>query len=194
MFPGYHLYRVTSERNISKLGAKSTNWQFKKNKILPKIERGSLIPLGFPLCHREQLSLKVHSTEKTFYCNLLRKSNTQSSLNYCSMVLFNSLPETPPLLSPWNNVWETSAEISYCMMACHYPDLASVFTWLKICFIQSERERLPRSQILIRVVTRHLMELLRSFVTRHFAGKAVVSSWNVGCLSGYLIPGEEENG
>ena len=49
------------------------------------------------------------------------------------------------------------------------------------------------------------MELLRSFVTRHFAGKLVVSSQNVGCpgreegreggggVSGYLIPREEEN-
>ena len=52
------------------------------------------------------------------------------------------------------------------------------------------------------------MELLRSFVTRHFAGKLVVSSQNVGCpgreegrkggrggggFSGYLIPREEEN-
>ena len=34
-------------------------------KILRKLERGILIPLGFLLCHREQLSLKVHSREKT---------------------------------------------------------------------------------------------------------------------------------
>ena len=36
----------------------------------------------------------------------------------------NSRHETPSLVSPRNNVWETNVEVM-----CHYPDLASVSDW-----------------------------------------------------------------
>ena len=53
-----HLPRDIREEHLQ------TESQVNELIILRKIERGSLIPLGFPLCHRVQLSLKVHSTEK----------------------------------------------------------------------------------------------------------------------------------
>ena len=53
-----HLPRDIREEHLQ------TESQVNELIILRKIERGSLIPLGFPLCHRVQLSPKVHSTEK----------------------------------------------------------------------------------------------------------------------------------
>ena len=61
---------------------------------------------------------------------------------------------------------------------CRYPDLFRATDWSctgEICFSQSEA--LPRSG------EWHIsMEFLRSFIRRHFAGKPVVASWNVGCF------------
>ena len=52
--------------------------------------------------------------------------------------------------------------------------LGRAVDWLKICFIQSG------AQFTWRVIR---MEFLRLFLRRHFAGKPVVASWNVGFFS-----------
>ena len=43
----------------------------------------------------------------------------------------------PSMVYPWNDVWETSAEIPYWWHATSQI-WVSTFDWLKICFIQSE--------------------------------------------------------
>ena len=58
----------------------------------------------------------------------------------------------------------------------HYPDLDSTSDWWKQIFNQSEV--LPRSGYW-HVIS---MEFQRSFLRRHFEGKPVVASRNVGCF------------
>ena len=63
------------------------------------------------------------------------------------------------------------------LMTCHYPDLNNASHRMKQFFNQSEA--LPRSGYW-RVIS---MEFLQSFLLRrHFAGKPVMESWNVGCF------------
>ena len=74
---------------------------------------------------------------------------------------------------------ETSGDVTKCRLfsqANHYPDLGSTCDWLKQIFNQSEA--------LLRSGQWHVisMEFLRSFLRRHFAGKPVVASRNVGCF------------
>ena len=62
------------------------------------------------------------------------------------------------------------------LMTGYYPHLGSASDWLKICFNRSQA--LPRSWKCC--VTS--MAILCSFLRRHFAGKPVVVSGNVGCF------------
>ena len=59
---------------------------------------------------------------------------------------------TPPLFSPWNHVWETSAESVYCFRTCHCPDLG-VSDWLKQISLQHNHAIRNITQIW--VVTHH---------------------------------------
>ena len=61
-------------------------------------------------------------------------------------------------------------------MTQYYPDLGSASDWLKSCFNQSEA--LPRSRECRDISVVFLCPFLR----RHFAGKPVVASRNVGCF------------
>ena len=82
---------------------------------------------------------------------------------------------TPKLVSTRNDVWETSAEIPYWRRVTTqiWVELLIGRTASKIWFNQSQA--LPRS--VWRVIS---MEFLRSFLTRHLAGKRAVASPNVG--------------
>ena len=71
-----------------------------------------------------------------------------------------------PLVSPWNDVWETSAEIPYWWRVITQ-------MWLVEANFQPIRSRWWR------VIG---MEFLRSFLRRYFAGKPVLASWNVACF------------
>ena len=64
-------------------------------------------------------------------------------------------------------------------MTCYYPDLGSAFIdWSKF------PSRLDQSKVLLRSGWWHVisMEFLCSFLRRHFGGKPVVASRNVGCF------------
>ena len=60
------------------------------------------------------------------------------------------------------------------LMTRHYPDLSSASDWLR----HDQSEALQRSG------KWHVigMELLHSYLRRHFAGKLVMALWNVGCF------------
>ena len=90
---------------------------------------------------------------------------------------------TLPLVSPPNDIWETSAEIPYwrhVTTQIWVVLLIGCAAW-EIWFNQSEE--LPRSGWW-RVIS---MEFLRSFLKRHLAGKPVVASPNVSCCLRLLI-------
>ena len=61
----------------------------------------------------------------------------------------------------------------------HYQDLGSTFDWLKRI---SHAARPIRRTTRIWVVNVIRMGFLRLFLRRHFAGKLVLASWNVGCF------------
>ena len=81
---------------------------------------------------------------------------------------------TPPLISLRNYIWATHAEIPYWWCITDQIWVVLLMGW-KICFNQSEA--LPRSGYWW-VIS---MEFLCLFLRRHFMGKPVVVSWNVGC-------------
>ena len=77
---------------------------------------------------------------------------------------------TPPLVSPLNDVRETSAEIPPILMTRHYPDPGCSSDWMNFQPIRSTAQ--------IWVVTRH------RFLRCHFAGKSGMALRNVGCFPG----------
>ena len=81
---------------------------------------------------------------------------------------------TTPLVSLRNYIWATHAEIPYWWCITDQIWVVLLMGW-KICFNQSEA--LPRSGYWW-VIS---MEFLCLFLRRHFVGKPVVASWNVGC-------------
>ena len=83
-----------------------------------------------------------------------------------------------PLVSSPNDVWEMSAEIPYwwCVTTQIWVVVLTGRAAWEIWFNQSEA--LPRSGSW-RVIS---MEFLRSFLSRHLAGKPVVASPNVSCF------------
>ena len=94
---------------------------------------------------------------------------------------------TLPLVSPANDVWETSAEIPYWWHVTTQ-DLGSASDWS--CrvgnWLQPIRKYYPdlfsdTSSVLNRI------SALVSILRRHFAGKPEVASWNVGCFLN-LVP------
>ena len=82
------------------------------------------------------------------------------------------------LISSPNDVWETSAEISWRL----YPDLGSSSDWLNQISHSVQPIRIT-TQIWVvtqwRVIS---MNFFARFFRRHFAGKTEVASWNVGCF------------
>ena len=64
------------------------------------------------------------------------------------------------------------------LMTRHYPDLGSASDWLNQ-ISHTARPIRSTTQIWWRVIS---MEFLRSFLTRHLAGKSVVAPTNVGCF------------
>ena len=88
---------------------------------------------------------------------------------------------TPQLVSPWNDVWETSAEIPYWWRITTQIWVVLLRVAWESWFTQSEAP--PRSGY-CRVIS---MEFLCSFLRRHFAGKPVVPSRTVGCFLRLVI-------
>ena len=84
----------------------------------------------------------------------------------------------PPLVSPRNDVWGTSAEIPYWWRVTTqiWVRLLIGRAMRKICLNQSEALSRPRQWHVIK------MEFLRSFLRRHFAGKPKMASRNDGCF------------
>ena len=78
---------------------------------------------------------------------------------------------TPPLVSPPNDVWETSAEIPFWW---HVTTRIWVVLLIGLKQSFSQSESLPWSGL------RHQCEFLRSSLRCHFAGKPLVASRNVG--------------
>ena len=78
---------------------------------------------------------------------------------------------TPPLVSPRNDVWGTSAEIPYWWRVITQIWVEPLIGWK---FSSASQKRYPD----MLVVIRHM----RSFLRRHFAGKPVVASQHVGCF------------
>ena len=76
----------------------------------------------------------------------------------------------PSLVSPQNDIWETSAEIPY-WSAVSLPRSEWCFWLVENCFIQSEVQ-----WCFIRV------EFLHFFLRHHFTGKPVVAWWDVSCF------------
>ena len=85
---------------------------------------------------------------------------------------------TQPLVSPPNDVWETSTEILYWWRITIQIWVVLLTGWIKFPTWHDQSEALPRSGYW-RVIS---MEFLRSFLRRHLAGKPVVESQNVGCF------------
>ena len=82
---------------------------------------------------------------------------------------------TPPLISPRNDVWETSAEIPYWWSVT--TQIFGLCFWLvEVRHDQSEVKPRSGKQGVIS------MEFLRLFLRRHYARKPVVASRNVGCF------------
>ena len=77
---------------------------------------------------------------------------------------------TPPLVSPRNDVSETSAEIPYWCRTT---------TQIWVVFLIGRAAWEIYTTQIWRVIS---MEFLRSFLRRHLAGKPVVASPNVGCF------------
>ena len=85
---------------------------------------------------------------------------------------------TLPLVSPSNDVWETSAEIPYWKRFTSQKWGVFLIGWIKFLTRHDQPEPLPRSGYW-RVIS---MEFLRSFLRRHFGGKPVLALRNVGCF------------
>ena len=85
---------------------------------------------------------------------------------------------TPQLVSPRNDVWEMNAEIPYWWRVTIQIWVVLLIGWSKFPTRHDQSETLPRSGWWW-VIS---MEFLCSFLRRHFAGKPVVGSWNVGCF------------
>ena len=78
-----------------------------------------------------------------------------------------------------NDIWETRAEILYWWrVTTQIWRVVLLIGWIKFPTRHDQSEALPRSGKW-HVIS---MEFLRSFLRRHFAGKPVVASRNVGCF------------
>jgi len=82
------------------------------------------------------------------------------------------------MASPPNGVWETSVEILYWWRVTT-PDLSSASDWS--CRV-GNWIRPIRSTTQIWVMSVISMEFLRLFLRRHWAGKPLIASPNVGCF------------
>ena len=89
---------------------------------------------------------------------------------------------TLPLVSPPNDVWETSAEIPCCWRLATQIWVVLLIGWDEFPMRHDPSEALPRS-----VWWRVNSSFLRSCLRRHLAGKPVVVSLNVGCFLRLLL-------
>ena len=85
---------------------------------------------------------------------------------------------TPPLVSPRNDVWETSTEIPYWWPITTLIWVVLLIGWRKFPSLHDQSEALTRSGKWS-VIS---MELLCSFLRHNFAGKPAVASGNFGCF------------
>ena len=85
----------------------------------------------------------------------------------------------PPLVSPRNDVLETSAEIPYWWRVSTQIWVVFLIGWSEFPAQHVQSETLPRSGQW-HVIS---MECLHLFLRRHFAGNLVVGSRNVGYFS-----------
>ena len=85
---------------------------------------------------------------------------------------------TLPLVSPPNDIWETSTEIPYWWCTTTQIWVVLLIGWIKFPTRYDHSEALPKS-VLWCVIS---MEFLCSFLRRHLAGKPVVASPNVDCF------------
>ena len=83
----------------------------------------------------------------------------------------------PSLVSLQNDVWKWQQKLHTGDIMCHYPDLSSASD-CKFPSANDQSEALPRSG------NWHLnsIKFLQSFLRRHYTGKPVVVSQNVGCF------------
>ena len=84
----------------------------------------------------------------------------------------------PLLVSPQNDVWETSAEIPYWWRTTTQNWIVLLIGWSKFPTRHDQSEAFPRSG-LSHIIS---LEFLRWFVRPHFTGKPVVASSNVCCF------------
>ena len=148
---------------------------------LPPISRSKLINLP------GDVTLKNFCMHHNFWClhavhelMILFLFNNKNSRNEYSLLAWESSRHlaTSHLVSPQNDVWETSAEIPYWWRVTSQIWVVLLIgraTW-EIYFNQSEA--LPRSGWWL-VIS---MEFLHLFLRHHLAGKPGVVSPNVGCF------------
>ena len=89
---------------------------------------------------------------------------------------------TLPLVSPPNDVWETSEEIPYWWRVTTQIWVVLLIGWNKFPTRHDQSEALRRSGW-----WRVNSSFLRSCLRRHLAGKPVVALPNVGCFLGLLL-------
>ena len=87
---------------------------------------------------------------------------------------------TPPTVSRRNDVWEASAETPYWWCIITQIWVVLLTGWNKFPTWHNLSEALPRNGWW-HVIS---IEFLHSFSRRHFAGKPLVTSRNVGCFLG----------
>ena len=84
---------------------------------------------------------------------------------------------TQPMFSPQNDAWGGNEPRNFIPMTCHYPDLGSASNWVGNLLYPIRRRTTTHDYW--HVIS---MEFLRSFLRRHFAGKPVAASRNIGCF------------
>ena len=108
----------------------------------------------------------------------LHHNLASTELNNRQIAWENSrLFSTPPLVSLWNDVWEMTAEISYCWGA-------NTQIWVVLLIGRELRENCNQKHYsdLGSDTRRRQYEISAVISKRHFAEKPVVASPNFGCF------------
>ena len=133
------------------------------------------------------LNAKFFQMAMVNYACAFRQSESGKYFEWIIMIIMMVMtmvalqPTSDSLVSPRSDVWETSADIPYWWRATTQIRVVLLIGWRKFPKRHDQSEALPRSGWW-HVIS---MEFLRSFLRRHFAGKQVVASRNVGVFSGY---------
>ena len=95
----------------------------------------------------------------------------------------------PPLVSPWNDVWDRSAEIPYWWRVTTQIWVVLLIGWCKFPRGRTNRKHSPD----LGSDTSSVWNFCMSFARRHFTGKPMVASRNVGyCLKLCWLQSNEE--